>query len=137
MAATRFAGNLVGEQHRLPALFAHSIIPIALGYMVAHYYSLLIIEGQRVAIQLAYPPGSQTNLLGLDTTDISFAWVDASFVSMLQVVAVVIGHVAGGIAAHDRAVRLFPPAQAAIGQLPLLILMVAYTYAGLTLLFAA
>lgn len=52
----------------------------------------------------------------------------------LQVIAVVTGHVLGVIAAHDRSVRLFPPARAVAGQLSLLALMVTYTIGGLTLL---
>ncbi|NGN69410.1 hypothetical protein G5C51_36670, partial [Streptomyces sp. A7024] len=54
----------------------------------------------------------------------------------LQVAAVVTGHVLGVIAAHDRSVRLFPPHRAVAGQLPLLILMICYTVAGLALLLA-
>jgi hypothetical protein len=57
-------------------------------------------------------------------------------IATLQVVAIVIGHVLGVVAAHDRSVRLFPPARAVAGQLPLLALMIAYTVGGLTLLLA-
>jgi hypothetical protein len=49
---------------------------------------------------------------------------------------VVMGHVLGVIAAHDRAVALFPRARTLAGQLPLLIVMICYTVGGLTLLFA-
>ncbi len=57
-------------------------------------------------------------------------------VATLQVVAIVVGHVLGVVAAHDRSVRLFPPGRAVAGQLPLLVLMVAYTIGGLALLIA-
>ena len=49
----------------------------------------------------------------------------------------VIGHVLGVIAAHDRAVRLLPKRHQLTGQLPLLFAMVAFTVGGLYLLFAA
>jgi hypothetical protein len=54
----------------------------------------------------------------------------------VQVLAIVIGHVAGVVAAHDRSVRLLPPARAVAGQIPLFVLMVCYTTGGLTLLLA-
>ncbi|MFD0478147.1 hypothetical protein ACFQ0B_65700 [Nonomuraea thailandensis] len=54
----------------------------------------------------------------------------------MQVLAIVLGHVAGVVAAHDRSVRLLPPARAVAGQIPLFVLMVCYTTGGLTLLLA-
>jgi len=54
-----------------------------------------------------------------------------------KVVAVVVGHVLGVIAAHDRAARLLPRSRALVGQLPMLVLMVAYTLTGLWLLFSS
>ena len=66
----------------------------------------------------------------------SFALVEPTFVSTFQVTVVVLGHVLGVVLAHDRAVALFPRRAAVVGQLPLLALMVAYTVAGLLLLFS-
>jgi hypothetical protein len=116
---------------RKPGQFAHSIVPIALGYVVAHYYSLAILEGQRTFI-VATRGGTDTGLAVLD-----MSLVNPAFVAALQVIAVVAGHIAGAIAAHDRATRIYPPGKVMAGQLPLLLLMLAYTYTGLTLLFAA
>ena len=120
----------------LPGQFAHTLVPIALGYFVAHYYSLLVLEGQRTLIQLSDPLGTGADWLGLGGRAVSPALVDPTAVATLQVLAVVTGHVLGVVLAHDRAVRLFPRRQALAGQLPLLALMVAYTVAGLLLLFA-
>jgi hypothetical protein len=58
-------------------------------------------------------------------------------VAVIQVCAVVVGHVLGVVLAHDRAVRLLPHGRAVAGQVPLLVLMVAYTVGGLSLLFAS
>jgi hypothetical protein len=63
--------------------------------------------------------------------------VAPGLVATVQLVAIVTGHVLGVVLAHDRAVRLFPRGRAVLGQLPLLVLMVAYTVGGLLLLFAA
>ncbi|HJY24756.1 MAG TPA: hypothetical protein VJ649_03670, partial [Actinomycetes bacterium] len=141
-AAASLAGVLGGPmvsvpRRSLPGLFAHSLIPIAVGYIVAHYFSLFVFEGQRALIQLSDPLGNGANLLGLSGRDADYSVVSPTVIAMVQVLAVVVGHVVGVVAAHDRAVRLFPPRAAVAGQLPLLALMVAYTLAGLTLLFAA
>lgn len=130
-------GRLTDGRGQLPAQFAHSLLPIALGYMVAHYYSLAVLEGQRTFILGLDPLGTGSNPLGLSTVDVNLTLIGATTIVTLQVVAVVIGHISGAIAAHDRAVRLFPPQAAQIGQLPLLLLMVGYTTLGLSLLFAA
>ncbi|HZI97283.1 MAG TPA: hypothetical protein VFD41_07125 [Actinomycetales bacterium] len=135
VAATSAAGRLSGGSAAgMPTAFAHSIVPIALGYVVAHYYSLLVLEGQNAFIRLANPFGDGGFLAGRapDATLIA-----PTTVATVQVVAIVVGHVLGVVLAHDRAVRLFPHRRALAGQLPLLALMIAYTCAGLLLLFAA
>ncbi|WP_307845319.1 hypothetical protein [Planomonospora sp. ID67723] len=106
--------------------FAHSLIPIAVGYLIAHYFSLLVVEGQQAAILS----------LGLDRT-VDVEVVGAGATASVQVLAIVTGHVLGVVAAHDRSVRIFVPMRAVAGQLPLLIMMICYTVGGLTLLFAA
>ncbi|WP_449486389.1 hypothetical protein [Streptomyces avidinii] len=104
--------------------FAHSLVPIALGYLVAHYFSLLVVEGPRTVIMA----------LGTDNAPEPLSPLDPGALAALQVIAVVTGHVLGVIAAHDRSVRLFPPAKAVAGQLPMLALMITYTVGGLSLL---
>jgi len=135
--AVQATGRVATDRRWLPAQFAHSLLPIALGYMVAHYYSLAVREGQRTFILGLDPLGTGDHPLGLSTVDVNTALIGATTVVVLQVVAVVVGHIGGAIAAHDRAVRLFPPQLAQLGQLPLLLLMVGYTMLGLSLLFAA
>ncbi|MEU9834865.1 hypothetical protein AB0D67_25315 [Streptosporangium sp. NPDC048047] len=107
-------------------MFAHSLVPVAVGYLIAHYFSLLVIEGQRAVI-LSF---------GLDRT-VDPDVVGPGAIASVQVLAIVIGHVLGVVTAHDRSVRLFPPDRAVAGQIPLLVLMVCYTVGGLILLFAA
>ncbi|MFJ9077145.1 hypothetical protein ACIRO3_18185 [Streptomyces sp. NPDC102278] len=120
-AATR----LVSGPHPGPlTAFAHSLVPIALGYLVAHYFSLLVTEGPRTVIMAA----------GTDNAPEPLPPLGPGALAALQVIAVVTGHVLGVIAAHDRSVRLFPPTKAVAGQLPLLALMITYTIGGLSLL---
>lgn len=120
-AATR----LVCGPHPGPlTAFAHSLVPIALGYLIAHYFSLLVVEGPRT-VSMA---------LGTDNAPEPLPPLGPGGLAALQVLAVVTGHVLGVVAAHDRSVRLFPPAKAVAGQLPLLALMITYTVGGLSLL---
>ncbi len=120
-AATR----LVSGPHPGPlTAFAHSLVPIALGYLIAHYFSLLVVEGPRT-VSMA---------LGTDNAPEPSPPLGPGGLAALQVIAVVTGHVLGVVAAHDRSVRLFPPAKAVAGQLPLLALMITYTIGGLSLL---
>jgi hypothetical protein len=136
--ATWAAGWLGTESHRaLPRQFAHSIIPIAVGYLIAHYFTLFVLEGQHTIILASDPLGTGANLFGTAERGVNQSLANApGAVATTQVVAIVAGHILGVVAAHDRAARLFPLRQAVAGQLPLLALMVGYTVGGLLLLFA-
>jgi hypothetical protein len=137
--AALLAGRLSGSSRTaLPGLFAHSLVPIALGYVVAHYLTLFVLEGQRTLIYLSDPLSRGWNLFGTGGLEID-TWItgQTTLIATVKVVAVVTGHVLGVVAAHDRAVALFPRRGALAGQLPLLSVMVGYTTAGLLLLFAA
>ncbi|MGW6568997.1 hypothetical protein [Streptomyces sp. NPDC054975] len=106
--------------------FAHSLLPIALGYLVAHYFTLFVTEGPRTVMMAG----------GTDNAPAPAPPLAPGALATLQVTAIVTGHVLGVVAAHDRAVRLFPPARAVAGQLPLFALMIAYTLGGIGLLIA-
>lgn len=132
------AAGRVGELGRAsaPREFAHSIVPIVVGYFVAHYFSLFVFEGQRALILMSDPFVTGADWFGTAGNEVDFTVVSPSTIALVQVLAVVGGHVLGVVSAHDRAVRLFPRTQALAGQVPLLALMVCYTLAGLLLLFA-
>jgi hypothetical protein len=119
------------------AEFAHTIVPIVAGYFIAHYWSLLVIVGQQAVIQLSDPLGTGANWLGTGGRAADPTLAGATTTAVIQVSAIVVGHVVGVVLAHDRAVALLPRRHAVLGQLPLLVLMVGYTVTGLVLLFAA
>jgi len=121
----------------LAAQFAPSLLPIAAGYVVAHYWSLLIFEGQNALIKLSDPLGIGANWLGTGGLTANAALLAPTLVATIQVVAIVTGHVLGVVLAHERAVTLFERRVAVIGQVPLLALMVGYTFGGLLLLFSS
>ncbi|MFI9843279.1 hypothetical protein ACIHFD_40005 [Nonomuraea sp. NPDC051941] len=122
-AACLGAAGLIGGTRGLTARFAHSLVPIATGYLIAHYFSLLVIEG-RHGLLLALGVAAQPDPIA----------VEPATIAVVQVLAIVVGHVVGVVAAHDRSVRLLPPGRAVAGQIPLFVLMVCYTIGGLTLL---
>jgi hypothetical protein len=115
--------------------FAPSVVPVALGYVVAHYYSFFMVEAQNAVIRLSDPLGIGANWLGTAHLQPSYALATPTIVADVQVAAIVVGHVLGVVVAHDRAVRLFPRRAAVLGQIPLLVLMVTLTCLGLFLLF--
>ena len=115
---------------------AHSLVPIVMGYVVAHYWSLLVLVGQQTVLQLSDPLGNGSDWLGIGGRGVDTTLADPALVAVLQVSAVVTGHVLGVVLAHDRAVALLPRRRAVAGQVPLLVLMVGYTTGGLLLLFA-
>lgn len=138
-----FAVSLSGRTGTLPrrelaGAYAHSLVPIAVGYLVAHYFSLFVLEGQRTLIYLSDPFGTGADWFGTAGRDVDTTIAEhPGVISTVQVLAIVVGHLLGVVAAHDRAVRLLPRRATVTGQLPLLVLMVGYTIGGLLLLFAA
>lgn len=122
----------------LPDLFAHSIVPIVVGYVAAHYLTYFVEQGQQTLIQLSDPFSRGDNYLGTADLQINY-WLSShpTFLAVTKVLAVALGHVVAVVAAHDRAIKLLPPRHQLTGQLPLLMAMVGFTVGGLYLLFAA
>jgi hypothetical protein len=120
----------------LATAFAPSLVPIAAGYLVAHYWSLFVYEGVNGLARLSDPLGTGANWLGTAGITPSNALIEPTLVATIQVVAIITGHLLGVVVAHERAVTLFPRRVAVLGQVPLLVLMVLYTVGGLTLLFS-
>ncbi|WP_181310247.1 hypothetical protein [Nocardioides campestrisoli] len=126
------------ERRRLPSLFAHSMVPIIVGYVVAHYLSYFVEYGQVTLAQMSDPFSQGDNLLGTADWQVN-RWLSyhPTTLANIKVLGVVLGHVLGVVAAHDRAVGLLPRRHQLTGQLPLLFAMVGFTAGGLYLLFAA
>ena len=125
--------------HRaLARAFAHTLIPIAAGYLVAHYFSLLAYNGQDLWRLANDPLGNGSDLFGGADATINYGVVSATGIWYVQVVALVVGHVAALVLAHDRALELYgSPREATRSQVVMLVLMVALTCLGLWLLSAA
>lgn len=135
LAATRATASLSGQDNADAArAFLPSLVPIAFGYVVAHYFSTLVFEGQLAIALVSDPFGEGWDLFGTAARTIDYGIVSERLVSWVQVIAIVAGHVAGVVVAHDRAIELFPRDVAVRSQLPLVAAMVVYTVGGLALL---
>jgi hypothetical protein len=118
-------------------LLAASVIPIVIGYAVAHYLSLLVLEGQRTLINLSDPLGLGWNAFGTAELGINLLWLDTPQVTaVLQLLAIVGGHLLGVLVAHELSLRVLPARRRILGQVPLLLVMIGYTTGGLLLLFS-
>lgn len=117
--------------------YIHTLVPIVLGYVVAHYLTLTLFEGQRTLILFSDPINAGWNVLGTAHWQVGVGFfVYTTAIAVLQAGAVVLGHVLGVIAAHDRALTIAPPNKAVLGQIPMLVVMIGYTLGGLWLLFS-
>ncbi|WP_354697868.1 hypothetical protein DSM112329_03519 [Paraconexibacter sp. AEG42_29] len=120
----------------LAGRFAHSLIPISLAYVVAHYISLLLFQGQAIWFLASDPLGDGTDLFGTADHRIDY-FISATGIWYLQVGALVLGHAAGLVLAHDRALVLYRrPRDATRSQYWMLAVMVGFTSLGLWLLSA-
>ena len=136
--ASMAAGELSGSDRSaggIAASFAHTLVPIALAYAFAHYFTLVLFEGQLFISTISDPFGQGWNLFGTANREISY-WLSPEAVWYVQVAAIVLGHVAGVVLAHDRALVVFPAKTAVRSQYAMLVLMVLLTSLGLTILAA-
>jgi len=124
---------------RLRSGFAHTLIPIAFAYLVAHYFSLFAFQEQaQFTYLLSDPLGNGSDLFGTASSGIDYGLIGATGVWYVQVAALVIGHVCGLTLAHDRAIAWWDDyRQAARSQYWMLAVMVGFTCFGLYLLSSA
>lgn len=126
------------RRRALPDLLAHAIVPIIVGYIVAHYVNYLVEVGWDTLVLASDPLSNGADWLGTGDLD-RITWLSShpTLLASLKVTAVVLGHIVAAVAAHDRAVRILPRDHQVTGQLPMLAVMVSFTAGGLYLLFAA
>lgn len=130
----------IGTGHTRPELaakFAHTLVPIAFAYALAHYFSLLAYQGQALGYLISDPLGNGSNLFGTADASIDYTIVTATAVWYVQVFALVGGHISGLMLAHDRALAIYPkPREAVRSQYWMLVVMIGFTSLGLWLLSA-
>lgn len=131
--------SAAAEGHRSPLEiaqdFAFTLVPIAIGYHLAHYLVFLLIQGQYIVPLLSDPFGYGWDLFGTAGYRVDIAVVGSRFAWYAAVAAIVVAHVAAVYLAHVRALQVFGPRRAALrSQFPLTALMVVYTVVSLSIL---
>jgi hypothetical protein len=138
MVAMFAAGSIGGTPARpLAVRFAHTLVPIAFAYIVAHYFAYLLVDGQQGLRLLSDPFGMGWNLLGTADWAVNRTIVTQNTVWYVQVFAIIAGHIGGVILAHDRAVAMWEPREAVRTQYAFLGAMVLFTAMGLLILSGA
>jgi hypothetical protein len=127
---------LVGRVVGIRALVA-GLVPIAVGYLVAHYLTYLLFDGQRIVLAVSDPFGFGWNLLGMGQFEPATGWLPGGVAWGIQLLAVVGGHVVGAWAGHAVALRSAAERHATstggearsvrLRQVPLALLMVGLT----------
>ena len=113
-------------------LFVVTLIPIAVGYHLAHYLSYFLQQGQLVFRLISDPLGLGWDLFGTARYRPNYDVVGARFIWYVSVAAIVTGHIFAVYCAHRIALRKIPDLQKVLAsQLPMLVLMIAYTVISL------
>lgn len=135
VAACAVARSTVNAPRSLAPEFVLSLVPIAFVYLVAHYFSLFVVQGQYAIPLLSDPLGRDWDVLGTAGWTPNLTPLSPNTTWYVQVGALVAGHVAGLAVAHDRAIDVFEDRRDALrSQYAMLALMVLYTVGGLWVL---
>jgi hypothetical protein len=117
--------------------FAHTLVPIGFAYVLAHYFSFVIWQGQAMAYLISDPLGNGANLLGTAGSQINYKIISYAAIWYVQVAALLAGHVGGLALAHDKTLATYSNVEDAVrSQYWMLAVMVAFTSFGLWLLSA-
>jgi hypothetical protein len=136
LGARSVGGGFSAE--RLSRAFVHSLVPIALAYVMAHYLTYLLFRGQAIVFLASDPLGDGSDLFGTASTQIDYGVIGSTATWYWQVAFVVAGHAAGLTLAHDRALALYDDAKLAVrSQYWMLAVMVGFTSLALWLLSQA
>jgi hypothetical protein len=131
-----FMNDETEQTLKLARIFIFSIVPISIAYHLAHYISLIAIEGQLVIRLISDPFGYGWDLFNTVAYKTDINILNAKFVWYFSVVLIVIGHVIAVYIAHCEAMLIYadrPQArrEAIINQIPMIVLMVGYTMLSL------
>jgi len=132
MALVGAVSGSLSKFHIIAPLFVFSIVPISIAYHLAHYISLLVFEGQILIGRFSDPFGFGWDLFGTADYKVDLTIMNAKFVWFFSMIAIVIGHIVAVYLSHAEALRYYGNPKAALkSQIPMMILMVAYTMLSL------
>ena len=137
LAATWCAAALArSARHESPQRYVHTLVPIALAYSVAHYFSLAVFEGQTAWRLMSDPFGRGWDVFGTANHQIDYLALSTGLIALVVTMSMIVGHVVGVVLAHDRAAEQVGGSRAVISQLPMAAVMIGLTVTGLTLLLS-
>lgn len=121
---------------RLAGMFVHTLVPIATAYVMAHYLTLLLFQGQAIEFLASNPLGKDgTDLFGTANNQVNYGVISATTTWYYQVGFVVTGHVSALALAHDKALAVYDEARLAVrSQYWMLVIMVGFTSLALWIL---
>jgi len=123
------------DARALARSYAHTLVPIGFAYVLAHYFSLLVWQGQAIGYLASNPLGHGSDYLGTAHWRVHYDLIGSTGIWYVQVVALVTGHVCGLALAHDRALASCRSSEEAVrSQYWMLVVMVGFTSLGLWLL---
>jgi hypothetical protein len=127
----------VADHTELSKTFLHTLVPIAFGYMLAHYFSLLVLQGQAMGYLVSDPLGRGSDLFGTSNFLINYNLISFAAIWYVQIAAIVTGHVSGLILSHERGLVVFESPEATVrSQYWMLTIMVGFTCLALWILSA-
>ena len=113
-------------------IFIFTLIPIALAYNLAHYFSFLLIQGQLIIPLISDPFGFGWDIFSTSNYKVNIAIINAKFAWFLSLFAIVIGHILSILIAHKVAFNQLKNINLVLkSQYPMLVLMVIYTATSL------
>lgn len=128
----------------LSRAFVASLVPIAFAYVAAHYFTLLLYDGQLMLALSTEPFGpvasnplgeAGTDIFGTVDRSIDYGVIGATSAWYWMVGFVVVGHVAALTLAHDKALATYSDVKLAVrSQYWMLAVMVGFTSLALWLL---
>ncbi len=125
-----------GSLTQVADALAPGLVPLLAGYFLAHYGTLLYLEGQRTAIRMSDPLALGWDWLGIAEAGPNLALLALpTVIAIAQVLFIVAGHVSAALVSHDIALRHAAPHATSRSQLPLLVLMLGLTITGMVLMF--
>jgi hypothetical protein len=116
-------------RHPLPFLeYAFALLPIAIGYEIAHYIFFFLAESQTFLVLLSDPMQTGANFFGTALNTINYDFLSPESLWHIQIIVIVLGHVLSVYSAHVIALQMYQSRGAALkSQVPMLFLMIGYT----------
>jgi hypothetical protein len=99
---------------RLASEFVHTLVPIAMAYVAAHYFTLLLYQGQAIIYLASDPLGDGSNIFGTADHQVKYGLIGSDVEWYAKVGFILAGHVAALILAHDRALAIYRDAREAV-----------------------